>query len=269
MEYVELVLDGKYRGIYALQEVVENKTFGTTKENGYLYSAKFRTDEEERYEHYLYGADVLEKCEALDGLIDEFQIEKYPQGMLAESVERLRVLKSSVYHLGYETSYQVRFDRENFVNYSLLLNMAMVIDNGYKNQKFVIRDWGEREYLLQKTPWDLDFSFQNEQLTEYNPPDDTILKDTLYLGSNEEDVYLQEMKEKYAQCRRTFYNMDALSLQVDRYYEVLTKSGAIARDRAVWPGAALEDNVQYLKSFMEKRIDILDSYYGYSDGIQE
>jgi len=122
---------------------------------------------------------------------------------------------------------------------------------------------------VQKTPWDLDFSFQNEQLTAYNPPDDTILKDTLYWESNEEDVYSQQMKEKYALCRTTFYNMEVLSAQIDEYYALLTESGAIARDRALWPGTALEDNVQYLKTFLEKRIAILDSYYGYNDGIQK
>ena len=121
-EYIELIIDGKYQGIYCLQEVIDLDTFDANKNKDMLVSIKkWNYDIEERN---LYN-DKYSK----ENIVDEFEYEK--------GIRRIDLLRGLVDKVRGQSVENVEYDLRNNANYSVFINLIMGIDNTYKNEKIL------------------------------------------------------------------------------------------------------------------------------------
>lgn len=257
LEYVELVLDGKYIGLYCLQEPVDLKTFGLNDRDSFLFSVKNWYAHEQ--DSYLYSDELAINLKGGYAVVDDFKVNKYSTTMVDDIVQVLREVKNQIN--GEETNQQVilNFDKNNVIEYTVFLNLIQASDNAYKNQKVAVKKTGENTYSVYKTSWDLDWVMFTEDRWR------VILEDELYFGG---DSLEDEIREFYYQCRDTFYTVDNMHLLIDSYYDFLVNSGAVAREMSRW-NQDFEKACQDLKLFFELRIPYLDEYYDYggNDGI--
>lgn len=256
IEYCELIVDGQYRGVYCVQEAVDVKTFGTPKSTSFLYSIKLWAQDIAVEE--LYNNEVMQVLMENDMLIDEYTIDECAGDNLELGIELLRCMDSSVKGKSYETELSVRFDVENTATYDVLVNMTQAVDNTYKNQKLCIYKENGNEYIITKSPWDLDWSMYNENIAPYLNPDDITI-DALFFGDEEE--YNSKRQEVYFMARDQFFDEEWANSVIDRYQQLLIQSGAIGRNTAIW-GGDFQASCDGLREYFRIRIPALDEYYG-------
>jgi hypothetical protein len=253
MEYVELIIDDEYVGIYCLQEVVDLDTFSANKKTDLLVSVK-------KWESEIEERELFTLTEQENDIIDEFELEK---GLKNNRELRLELLKTAINKINNieENAIQLEYDLENNAKYSVFINLIEAQDNTYKNEKILFRNMGSY-YIMQKTPWDLDRSMQNERVTELADINRILEDDSLSVEFKESDEFKNMQKDIYFKLRETIYNEETLNQMVDKYAEYLKSSGAVERDSAKWANNNFEESCENIKKFFKERISILDNYYG-------
>lgn len=251
MEYVELVIDNDYKGIYCLQEKVDLETFDA-KKNSLLISVKYW--EEDIDDPKLFREDFVLKSD----FVDRYQFE---EGIVNNNSLRLEILRSFVNSVNEEnTSLKIKYDFDNSVNYNLFINLIMASDNTSKNQKILFRKEND-SYIVVKTPWDLDYSFGNEKI-DVNFSDSGLYKDTLLPSSlRDNKKFYSAMKDKYFKLRKSIYNEEWISNKIEEYISLLSYS-ALSRDVRRWNNHNFEDSVDIVKLSLLEQIDFLDQYFG-------
>lgn len=252
LEYVEVIINNEYQGVYCLQEPIDLKTFNES-ERSMLYSTKSWD-----YEHdddRIYRWDSIPDNE----ILNEYSFDKYQDPELA--LELLKVMNAEIKNINYESEYSVIFDEQSYVDHALMINMLLAIDNNYKNQKLLLKATGDKEYTVYKMVWDLDWTFLNENVVESQLPIDEYLVDGVYLNKGEKTELYEKMRDRYLECRKTFYNEEHIYSLVAKYHDALVNSGAISRERMKWPSTDFEANCQYLRDFAAARIFVLDQYF--------
>lgn len=256
MEYVEFIKDNSYQGIYYLQEPVDMKTFNGNDDDLLISVKKWKS----------LGRALYKDYENLTS-IDEMYFEKGLNGNDSLKVELLRTfIPLFDYQYKYKSDIKMSYDIENSVNHSLFLNLIKATDNNFKNQKIFFDKEGDNEYIIRRTPWDLDHSMNNEKQRLYDLNE--ILPDEILSPQIENSREFKDLlKNKYFDVRKTIYNLDKLYELVDNYKNLLEKNGAIKRDVTKWQPYEsgkidFERSCEIIKDFYKIRIDVLDYYYG-------
>ena len=261
LEYAEFVIDDKYQGIYYLEEKVDMATFNGNYYDDLLVSIK----------DWKYNVDdtvLLSANTIYHNNINEFEIE---EGLIHSDDLKLDILKSYSQSLSSVSNSIVplTYDLTNSVNYGVFINLTSAIDNTYKNQKILFRK-KDNHYLVQRTIWDLDWTFANENSSRFeyklSPKfiyDDQAIPEEIKNNS----LYKSLIKEKYFQFRDSYYNLDNLYKLIDKYDEYLNEYGAIRRDSEKWNNLTYDQSLEYLRNYFKERIKVLDEYYGGIDGV--
>ncbi len=256
LEYVELIIDNSYQGIYCLQEAVDLDILAADKNNDFFISIKKYPDNIEN--SVLFDDSYTEESE----IIDEFEME---EGLENNYSLRRNLLRAFMNKKNGIAENSIEYDLKNNANYTVFINLILAPDNIFINQKILFRNM-ENYYLIQKTPWDLDFSMLNKimaQSVKYIWDINVILCDvTLSTEYTESYEFMQYQKEQYFKIRETIYNEETLNNMIDSYCNYLKQSGAVERNCAKWGNNNFEEECQVLKNFFKERIAVLDDYYG-------
>lgn len=237
-EYVELVVNNSYCGLYLLQRRVDKK-----------YLA-------------LSDSDILLKGMAMaeqTAFADAYAI-KYSPLSDAETAS----LMEGVCIQQDLTS----IDLQNFVDISILLQLGSAADNqSYTNMYYCLKKDGA-SYRLTMIPWDTDLTFGVTWLTDRNGYDyDVSLNQTVKRREYDQMAILHpELAEKLSQ-RWYQLRQDVLSTQnlldiLETQIGQLNGSGAYARDQATWePSHGGLDTQESVLRFVQERLTLLDAYY--------
>lgn len=237
-EYVELVVNNSYCGLYLLQRRVDKK-----------YLA-------------LSDSDILLKGMAMaeqTAFADAYAI-KYSPLSDAETAS----LMEGVCIQQDLTS----IDLQNFVDISILLQLGSAADNqSYTNMYYCLKKDGA-SYRLTMIPWDTDLTFGVTWLTDHNGYGyDVSLNQTVKRREYDQMAILHpELAEKLSQ-RWYQLRQDVLSTQnlldiLETQIGQLNGSGAYARDQAIWePSHGGLDTQESVLRFVQERLTLLDAYY--------
>lgn len=235
-EYVEVLVNGEYAGLYLLQRRVDAKYLELDKEA------------------------VLLKVKHDGGELSY----EFVSSQTGDDAQKLLV---SAF---FEQGDCEKLSAENFVDVSLFLQLFCTKDNlSYKNMFYLFR--GETHgYQISLIPWDTDAACGvgwNAETAEFiYDYDDSI---TAILERRElpqmERIHpqlKQRMNARWQELRKTVFSQDNLFEKLDRYFTVLESSGAPARDQEKW-GLFFggEDTSENLYRFVEERLAVLDQYY--------
>lgn len=231
-EYVEVVNNGRYDGVYLLQRRVDRK---------YLK---------------LGSEDVLFKGMPI-----------WEAASLEEGYEIIYTPFSAQESYALLEAYVSAVNTDNFIDVSLLIQAGTLTDNtGYKNMFYLLRktDDGYTMYLI---PWDTDLAFGTTWTDRFVYDYDLNLKTPLhrqeYAALSENDPQLeQKLAQRWRQLRQGILSLETVLAKLEELNEKLTASGALAREHQVW-GLMYEgeDTAASLEEYARDRFAWLDTYY--------
>lgn len=253
-EYVEVIIDGAYMGIYGLVTPVDHKTFQGSRKDDLLIDIDAWGGQGDygNPDNWMIqpGED---KCS-----FNEYEVKPCTDQTKAEIAEIIHTLHGDI------NAYNDAFDLENCADYQLFLNLTLGVDNTYKNQRLCLSEHGNTISIV-KGVWDFDFCFQFD--------DDTIA-DGIYTDGIVPDAirndpqYFMRQCEQYQSLRSNGLTSDALLEKMDDYNNQLIQGGALIRDELTWDytGWAIGAVDHYaaldlIASGLTARLEFLDDYY--------
>ncbi len=263
MEYVELLLDNEYKGLYCLVEPIDE--------------AKLELD----------SNDVLYKIIDWQCPLDEDIQTSITNNWKIQGSVRIRYPKKiSDYNL---TWYPIRdylntFYRAPITNYdeavakvniNNLIDMAIFTmatsanDNCYKNTYISASVKKDGTYSMLQVPWDLDYTFGNQY--QYNvlnnvhfEPDYTIVyieESLLKLYSSNPDIIGELVYNRWNSYRTDLLSTNAVLHLLQENQKYIIGTGALQRETARWPQAAICTDISSLCDYIEKRLAWVDNYF--------
>ena len=237
-QYLEVVINQKYKGLYQLQRRVDNKFLA------------LQTD------------DILLKSgSVLDASTIQEAYEIVYSGLTAE--ETYDVVRDF-----YNGKDKELLDLDNFVDVSLFLQYASAGDNYSKNMFYVLRK-NDAGYGMTLLPWDTDMSW-GVVWDDYDLVMDpeasrqhlVYRKEYGWISQFYPDL-AQRMADRWFQLRQDLLTMENMTAILEEGQQILRTSGAQQRDQDCWGlfyGG--EDSLENLYQTLEDNLSWLDDYYG-------
>ncbi len=297
-QFVELYLNGEYKGIYCMSDEINRKLLGLKKyKNGTIQGILYKsgTNDIENQNNPCYSDDYLA---AVISWHNAWEL-KYPDDYVddhadAKAWEPLQDLFNNRQSVAEVKKY---FYLENLADYELHVIALCIADNfGNKNHFFSIRNSANdingsdaekaamRKVIL--SPWDLDTSFGGHYEGKYydNTYNEWSVKDAVKSGgcyplsTVQKDVDFKNMlKARWIVGRTTAFAPVNVNKRIDAYRDLFINSGAWKRMVDYWNAKSdrpkyvddLDKELIYIKEWYVNRVAELDAYFGIdADGIE-
>ncbi len=263
IKYMELILNGRYWGLYGLTVPVDKKQQDISEKKSEILC---KTESWE-----IPGSDKLRKSDSeqtVDSIVMKHPREpdNYSWNIVADLVELIYESDDDVFYdeIGEKT------DIENVLDYWILVNVISGEDNAWKNMYITFKRMNSA-YTALICPWDCDLSwgvtwdgdagllwqYKEKELTEMigggQLPNRMILLDV--------NDARKKLETRWKKLRKGILSDDELIRHVESLTSEIKKSGAWSREIKRWPsgGHAPDDNL-YIKKFIKNRMEFLDEY---------
>ncbi|MBQ3706405.1 MAG: CotH kinase family protein [Clostridia bacterium] len=258
-EYVELLIGGKYEGLYVLMERVDAKTLSLDAARGDTLFKCISWD--------VPAADGLAR-QGVRSLTYSSMEKKFPDpedgmdGSWDAIAEYVRLCYESP---GDEFAQKIAdvADVNNMLEYWLFVNIAMAADNTWKNTYYANVDGKMTAY-----PWDLDITFglgwNGELANNYLWEQPDMDKRTYDFQCGRRLIKYVPGAADYVKERWTYLTLhsiaDAETLIADahEFWDLLHTSGAWDRNLARWPNTNSTDSLDYF----EKTVRMHTKWFG-------
>ncbi|WP_158589521.1 CotH kinase family protein [Butyrivibrio sp. CB08] len=258
-KYIEVFLNGRYSGIYALGYKLRNEQIGTSEENKdrVLY---FKQDQVPYAPFYV----------SQSGSVNNFTIES---GQKDESFTMFRDFLIKAYECrdNKDELYSL-IDLDNIVDIFLYINFIQGVDNTFCNQ-YLLLDNQDGNYRLLYAPWDMDYSFGRYFSDESDlgeayvlSPEDMSLINAGIVGNVirvDQEAFSEKLREKYLGIRATTWSDEHIDELIGMYEDELFSSGAYLRECDRWKIADTqikEARLSRFRSFVHDRLLAMDKF---------
>ena len=256
--YVEMFLNGVYNGLYNLSEPIDRKQLKIKKFNDNLRG--------ELYKGYTWGASTFTSLPSYNNnsrVWGGYEFE-YPKSSDITDWSSLYQFTNFVINsseLEFENDIWSRFEKDNFINYFLFLNLIRATDNTGKNIYLAKYKQGEPYFYI---PWDLDGCFGTIwNGTNLNITDD-ILKNgfiSRVIDSNPKNILI-DIANKWFENKNHVFSYASLSEAVRQQYETLDNNKIYERESLVYSNYSFEiHELNYILDWIQNRLNFLDDYF--------
>ncbi len=269
-QFVEVYVNGDYRGIYNLMERVDRKQLKLKKAKGDEIRGVL-------YKSVSWAGGIFEDPEPYDNTSGVWTSYEYQYPDVEDSLITWEPLYNAFYFTShsdtetFRTEVATRYEIPVFTDYYLLAAILSARDNMGKNIYMSYYNI-QTDSKLCPTPWDMDHSFGRQYNGTIEPPETEIPKwgRNLYNRMIEEvPGYNATLLNRYAELRRGAFRNDSLKARFDYYFELFQTSGADLREEARWGGI---DNIDldflyeqdYISQWLDERLAYTDSVFSYS-----
>ena len=257
--YVDLFVNGTYRGIYYLGEQVDRKLMKLKKKEGdtvrgELFKAGYYADGTK----FMAAPDFKNALPTWAGFEMEYPYEDYVA--FYDNLHAFMTFVTSSSKSDFAQNVEQWLDVENAIDYFLFVNAIRATDNLGKNFYFGRYD-NDEPYLF--IPWDVDGSFGVIQAGKRIPTTDDILDNGLFkrLWDENPNNYRQKVAQRWFELRKKLYATEAVLQQINEQYEQFQKEHVYAREALIWENTFTEENKTYLTQWITDRFAFLDSYF--------
>lgn len=281
-DFIEVFLNGKYRGMYALTEAMDRKQFKLAKYD--------EQDSLSRFHGMLWKTkDTSPIVRMLKSTFwsssnnypnwDYFYV-KYPDpdDVMPTDYTTLHDAVEFVAHSNYaEFKEHVAeyFDIPLVMDYWIFINAINAIDNVAKNMYWAVYDQTEDKKLTLGV-WDLDCTFgQNWTNNPIHNPDvvgperplSTLSNLFMRLNESNPDAYAVKARNRYLELRKTLLSEESLKARFRERIEHLNKSGVIQRETQRWSGNSdisyhpldFDAELAYIENWIDQHMAFLDN----------
>lgn len=263
MKYVELVVNGEYRGLYGIFEPVDKTQLAITDEE-YLYKRTYgRALSQELFDSagpddYLTVLGMEIKGKKGNGTsLDWKQLRQFIAITEEEDEE-------------FAQDAQQLLDLDNVADIWIYLQFLYGEDNIYKNMFFAFKKDtdGYQGYKLYLVPWDTDLTWGNvyvdskeELYVKWVPENaDRYLEWPLLDRLIELDVggIRERIKDRWTELRSGILSEESMNEIFTECTNQVQDSGAFTRDATRWPDSRHDADYDGMKQFMKERTEFLD-----------
>lgn len=263
MKYVELVVNGEYRGLYGIFEPVDKTQLAITDEE-YLYKRTYgRALSQELFDSagpddYLTVLGMEIKGKKGNGTsLDWKQLRQFIAITEEEDEE-------------FAQDAQQLLDLDNVADIWIYLQFLYGEDNIYKNMFFAFKKDtdGYQGYKLYLVPWDTDLTWGNvyvdskeELYVKWAPENaDRYLEWPLLDRLIELDVggIRERIKDRWTELRSGILSEESMHEILTECIHQVQDSGAFTRDATRWPDSRHDADYDGMKQFMKERTEFLD-----------
>lgn len=259
-KFVELYVNGEYKGLYLLKETVDEDLLNLDKETGVLIKgANWNQIDFNNYnnvETETFGPFEIKYPK---------KSSKYPDAWKSILDKMKRYYMGDITYEALEENFYV----ENVVNHKIFILLTQALDNyEYKNIYYSIKDDGEDTKVL-LTPWDLDLTFgmlwSNEE-SNYIEQYEKIGEVVDAFGTRSDAKTAEAYKERWNLLIQKALNKQEINKLIDEQYEYLSKANSLERENTKNSNIAIKSNVneqeeiQELKDWYNRRADVIGNY---------
>lgn len=273
-EYTELIVNGRYMGIYTLVEPIDEKKLSLDS-NDILYKSTGEVVPSE--EEFQQAVDEEWK------FIVSFRI-RYPKepADYGQVWFPVRDYMDRFFRDDPVDAEDVKYiDPDNLMDNYMFLMAISANDNSLKNTYYAARRGGADDYVMYRIPWDLDYTFGNcflyerKNHTDFNP-DYTVSGRVEYTPTDILDYGIQELPklleadiqgldrefmDKWQTYRNDFMSDESVEQLLLENRDRLADSGAYVRECARWPEEEVSGDIGELLEYEKKRLNWLDEYF--------
>lgn len=266
MEYLELLINGEYRGLYGLVEPTDYKSLELDKDKDLIY----KVASDEWPEDALFDLSEAEQSFSCAGVNIRQANKTYYPGIW----EPFRTFWNSGYEMesleDLDTLYRC-IDRQNFINYDLYYNAIAGMDNRFKNIIYSTEMKADGTYTIRRIPWDQNYSWGDDfEKGEEKDIKNIRYNRELYQKWLNEEVFRnmqaydkqlpEDLKRTWQTWRKTFLKEDLWKSYAQEQMAYLVDSGAFARDTKRWPDSENQIGTKEIESYIDARFSWLDMY---------
>ncbi|MBR6518249.1 MAG: CotH kinase family protein [Oscillospiraceae bacterium] len=237
-EYVELVKDGKYQGLYLL----ENRVDG-----GYLELGEDQVLVKGQQGHE--STDMGDHYRIIQSKYDEKLVWNRMKGLFNRD-------NGQYIHL------------DNWIDISLFVQFGYMTDNSTRYNTFYLIDNIEDNPSIKMILWDTDLALGIGWVDgKFTHSIDSATTSQRYRKEDESLRILYPqlddmIAQRYAKLRKSTFSRDYIFKKIEKYNCRITESGAYARDGQLWGYRCKgEDTAEFLYSYIDARLGYLDEVY--------
>jgi len=247
-EYVEVLINGTYSGLYLLQRRVDSKFLGSSRADDILFKSSdsgSRTSVEAAF-LITSNPNAIEEQLAYQQMLPIYQA--------ITSSDDLQHLPN--------------INIDNWIDINILTSAFAAKDNrSYKNMYYLLHKQNDH-YVLEFVPWDMDLTFGLDWNGKvfFNP--DVMLRTTPYLRLESTTFFKLEPSLEYKlalrwkDLRSNLLSLDHLTSFIHSLRIPLSESGSLVRDQNKWGlyhnG---EDSLESLVNLLSTHLSLMDTYY--------
>ena len=277
-DYIEVFLNGKYQGFYALTEAMDRKQLKLAKydeknhtQHGMLWKTKQATDVAlmRRYQDYDNNQPTWQGIEVKYPDPDDVMPTDYEP--LAHAIKF--VMNSSPQEfIDHACEY---FDLPVIMDYWIMINTLLAVDNGAKNIYWMTYDQAT-DIRLKLAAWDLDCTVGQNWIN--TPPHNSDIVGPerqlnffnnllLRLHERNPDNYCIKTVERYRQLRQGILSTDSIYQRYHNRIEWLKGCGALDRETRRWSGDSdlsgcqldFDAELAYVRQWLDIHLNKLDN----------
>lgn len=266
-KYLELFINGKYWGLYALGYPVDEKQV----------CINTNSDEAILYKHGLLGKQGGENLQfTKDG-----NIFNDLGGSPDENMRNQSALQHYYYNLYINADDSKKLssgiDLDNAADFYLFINLVQGVDNVDLNKNFYILLQNEKKGAKAfYAPWDLDLTWGNQYIgvpsENYTYPyahsgDFNCIVESGYISQlliNDDASVWETLFKKYRSLRENGWSEKNINALLDKYEADIFGSGAFLRDMERWPDGIYgndADGLRVFRAYVMNRLREADLYY--------
>ncbi len=265
MEYLELIVNGEYRGLYGLVEPTDYRSLGLDKSKDLIY----KVGSDERPDDGTFDQSEKEQSFQCAGV----KIRQAGKAFYPGIWEPFRHFWDNGYEMescgNLESLYQC-IDRQNFIDYDLYYNAIAGMDNRFKNIIYSTKVYGDGSFVIRRIPWDQNYSWGDDFASKDEDIKNIRYNPALMARWLNEDVFrnMQAYDEELAadmlatwkRWRESFLKEEDWIAFARGQMDYLIGSGAFARDTARWPDSGNVQGTEEIEEFISRRFRWLDGY---------
>lgn len=262
MEYLELVVDNEYKGLYVLMEPVDKKKLQLDQGDALYKVLDWMIPEDEDIQ---YAIDHRWKIMSFIRIRHPDPIENYERAWYPMRDYLNTFYSSEEYIPGAE-------EKIYLMNALDMLMFNMVVtgsDNYYKNLYYAADMNEDGSYTMRQIPWDLDLTFGYVASdTGVNggafQPDVTVVYEEAaipYLQETYPEKVNPILQERWTTYRESFLETRYIEDIMKDNVEYLASTGVVSRENARWPDFPMSLDIQYLLEYQEERMIWLDDFF--------
>ena len=261
MEYVELVLDDEYQGLYCLVEPVDRKKLQLGLPD-VLYK--------------IIGWEIPDDEDIQDSVNRRWKIRssiriRYPKEISDYEAAWLPMRNYlELFYRNNESDYYeslTSVDLNNIMDFSFFVMATSASDNSFKNS-YLAAYRTEKGHIIYQIPWDLDYTFGNvytyaDLPVKFDPDVSLIYTNEVLLRLY--NVAPQEIGpqvwERWNEYRNSFLGYENIENLMLENRDYLLKTGAAVREIEKWPDVDISMDIDHILEYQAARLEWLDEYY--------
>lgn len=236
-EYVEVVYNGAYQGLYLLQRRVDKKYLHLTGEDALLKGQGDWTSSAIQDSYEIKNTDIPEQ-----------KVWELMQGCYTATDASI-------------------MNPDNYADVSILLQFGSLVDNsGYKNMYYLLKN-EQGEYRLYLIPWDTDMGLGVTWVTQIEYDYQASMGKTVKRREYDAVVSAwpdldQRIVNRWQQLRQKELSEDNVKNLLEEQIYRITDSGAFDRNNNRWSlRYGGQDTHEAVLRYVQERLRVLDAYY--------